>query len=61
MSKELSEKTKKMITLKIKYASPWSFKNKLSYCRKQVQNGSMTKETLRFVEKIIEQRKKGAL
>ena len=59
MSSMLSEETKKMITLKIKYDNPWTFKNRLSYCRNQVKNGTMTPETFRFIKGVIEKRKKG--
>ena len=59
MSNVLSEETKRMIALKIKYDNPWTFKNRLSYCRNQVQNGSMTQETFNFIKTVIEKRKNG--
>ena len=57
MVSSLSDETKRMIVLKIKYDNPWTFKNRLSYCRNQVKNGTMTKETFKFIEHVIEKRK----
>ena len=57
----LSEETKRRIILKIKYDNPWSFKNRVAYCRKRVRNGTMTEEVFKFIEKVVEKRKKGEL
>ena len=57
----LTEKTKRMIILKIKHENKWAFKNRLTYCRRQVKTGTMTQETLDFVEEVIKKRENGEL
>ena len=59
MSSGLSEETKRIITLKIKYDNPWAFKNRIAYCRKRVRNGTMTEEVFNFIKEAVEKRKKG--
>ena len=55
----LSEETKRFITLKIKHDNPRAFKNRLTYCRKRVRNGTMTEEVFSFIKEVVEKRKKG--
>ena len=57
MSNMLSEETKKIILLKIKYDNPWTLKNRVAYCRKRVRNGTMTEEVFSFIKEAVEKRK----